>query len=286
MSYNQQQREEEERYAQYWAQFAVYPEASQAAADPSLQVPVVPSQPAWSDHAAMAGYAQSSLFQEAVAQPMYAEQDFLLPQAHPPSLSGPQLHPYQGSSAIGYQPAPQLSYTSEPAGPSSQPLQRRGRTYATDSYASYASSAQAGSSSAAAAAAAAAAAPSPEASESNYSRSSSPGSADMSLYGVLNTNGTWSCNYPGCTSRAVFTRGCDLRKHHKRHTKSFFCRYPGCTQATGGGFSSKKDLARHEAKHNPGVVCEWDGCDRVFSRVDNMVGSAFSCLPLADEAQC
>jgi hypothetical protein len=107
--------------------------------------------------------------------------------------------------------------------------------------------------------------------EDTFSRSSSPGQADLSAYGYLNEQGTWSCAYPGCTSRAVFTRGCDLRKHHKRHTKSFFCRYPSCSQSTGGGFSSKKDLARHEAKHNPGVVCEWEGCDRIFSRVDNMV---------------
>lgn len=103
------------------------------------------------------------------------------------------------------------------------------------------------------------------------SRSLSPSSPDLRAYGFPNKNGTWSCAYPGCTSRAVFTRGCDLRKHHKRHTKSFFCRHGDCPQSTGGGFSSKKDLARHEAKHNPGVMCEWDGCDRVFSRVDNMV---------------
>lgn len=108
---------------------------------------------------------------------------------------------------------------------------------------------------------------------SENSRSSSPGNADLKTYGYQNPSGTWSCAYPGCTSKAVFTRGCDLRKHHKRHTKSFFCRYPNCTQSTGGGFSSKKDLARHEAKHNPTVVCEWDGCERVFSRVDNMVRS-------------
>lgn len=105
----------------------------------------------------------------------------------------------------------------------------------------------------------------------SLSRSLSPSSPDLRAYGFPNKNGTWSCAYPGCTSRAVFTRGCDLRKHHKRHTKSFFCRHEGCPQSTGGGFSSKKDLARHEAKHNPGVLCEWDGCDRVFSRVDNMV---------------
>ncbi|KAF2086302.1 hypothetical protein K490DRAFT_66854 [Saccharata proteae CBS 121410] len=105
----------------------------------------------------------------------------------------------------------------------------------------------------------------------DFSRSISPSnSQDLRAYGFLNKNGTWACGYPGCTSRAVFTRGCDLRKHHKRHTKSFFCRHEGCPQATGGGFSSKKDLARHEAKHNPGVVCEWGGCERIFSRVDNM----------------
>jgi len=108
-----------------------------------------------------------------------------------------------------------------------------------------------------------------------YSRSLSPNAPDLRAYGYLNKNGTWTCAYPGCTSRAVFTRGCDLRKHHKRHTKSFFCRHEGCPQSTGGGFSSKKDLARHEAKHNPGVICEWSGCDRVFSRVDNMVSSNY-----------
>jgi hypothetical protein len=109
------------------------------------------------------------------------------------------------------------------------------------------------------------------------SRSMSPSSPDLRAYGYPNKNGTWSCAYPGCTSRAVFTRGCDLRKHHKRHTKSFFCRHEGCPQSTGGGFSSKKDLARHEAKHNPGVLCDWEGCDRVFSRVDNMVRTVIGC---------
>jgi hypothetical protein len=115
-----------------------------------------------------------------------------------------------------------------------------------------------------------------ERSPPSLSRSLSPSSPDLRAYGIPNKNGTWSCAYPGCTSRAVFTRGCDLRKHHKRHTKSFFCRHGDCPQSTGGGFSSKKDLARHEAKHNPGVLCDWDGCDRVFSRVDNMVRFSIS----------
>ena len=100
---------------------------------------------------------------------------------------------------------------------------------------------------------------------------------------------SWRCAYPGCTSRATFTRGCDLRKHYNRHSKHLFCRIEGCPQSETaaaararsdnqpltGGFSSKKDRARHEAKHNPGIKCEWRGpegeeCGRVFSRMDNM----------------
>lgn len=108
-------------------------------------------------------------------------------------------------------------------------------------------------------------------SQSDVSRSVSPNASEMAKWGIRNDNGTWSCAYPGCSSRSTFNRGCDLRKHYKRHTKSLFCRIEGCPQATEGGFSSKKDRARHEAKHNPNIVCEWEGCDRLFSRVDNMV---------------
>ncbi|KAL2356076.1 hypothetical protein BJ546DRAFT_589476 [Cryomyces antarcticus] len=107
-------------------------------------------------------------------------------------------------------------------------------------------------------------------SSSEYSRSVSPSPANLSGWGFTNEEGTWSCAFPGCASRAKFNRGCDLRKHYKRHMKSFFCRHEGCPQSTGGGFSSKKDRTRHEAKHNPGIVCEWEDCDRLFSRMDNM----------------
>ncbi|ERF73654.1 hypothetical protein EPUS_00907 [Endocarpon pusillum Z07020] len=114
-----------------------------------------------------------------------------------------------------------------------------------------------------------------------------------------NATQTWRCAYPNCSSRALFTRGCDLRKHYNRHSKHLFCRIKGCPQSgprvaeggnnnangasiagfggvgMGGGFSSKKDRARHEAKHNPRILCEWVGeggerCGRRFSRVDNM----------------
>lgn len=102
-------------------------------------------------------------------------------------------------------------------------------------------------------------------------RSTSPNLSEMQRWGFQNSDGTWSCRYPGCASKSRFNRGCDLRKHYKRHTKSLFCRVDGCPQATTGGFSSKKDRARHEAKHNPGITCEWEGCDRLFSRMDNMV---------------
>jgi hypothetical protein len=108
-------------------------------------------------------------------------------------------------------------------------------------------------------------------SSTTLSRSPSHSSPNLRSCGIPNKDGTWSCAFPGCTSRAVFTRVCDLRKHYKRHTKSFFCSHGDCPQSTGGGFSTKRDLARHEAKHNPGVRCDWDGCNRVFSRVDNMV---------------
>ena len=110
-------------------------------------------------------------------------------------------------------------------------------------------------------------------SPSDVSRSTSPNASEMAKWGVRNENGTWSCAYPGCSSRSTFNRGCDLRKHYKRHTKSLFCRHEGCPQATEGGFSSKKDRARHEAKHDPKIVCEWENCDRLFSRVDNMVSA-------------
>ena len=107
---------------------------------------------------------------------------------------------------------------------------------------------------------------------SQPSRSSSPGNpADLQNFGYPLSDGrSWRCAYPGCTSQAVFTRGCDLRKHFRRHTKSLFCRFEGCSQTAQPGFSSKKDRDRHEAKHAPGVSCEWQGCERVFSRVDNM----------------
>lgn len=107
---------------------------------------------------------------------------------------------------------------------------------------------------------------------SDMSRSSSPNNpADLENFGYPLPDGrSWRCAHPGCTSQAVFHRGCDLRKHFRRHTKSLFCRHEDCPQSTAGGFSSKKDRDRHEAKHKPGVPCEWGGCDRLFSRVDNM----------------
>ena len=109
------------------------------------------------------------------------------------------------------------------------------------------------------------------ASGSDYSRSPSPNPAELHNFGYPLPDGrSWRCAHPGCTSQAVFTRGCDLRKHFRRHTKSLFCRHEDCPQSTEGGFSSKKDRDRHEAKHRPGVPCQWEGCERVFSRVDNM----------------
>lgn len=81
------------------------------------------------------------------------------------------------------------------------------------------------------------------------SRSASPNPADLHNFGFLLPDGkTWSCAYPNCTSQAAFIRGCDLRKHYRRHTKSLFCRHEECPQSREGGFSSRKDRERHESK--------------------------------------
>jgi hypothetical protein len=121
-----------------------------------------------------------------------------------------------------------------------------------------------------------------------------PQTSEMERWGRRNSrDGTWSCAYPGCTSRSTFFRACDLRKHYKRHEKTLFCKHADCAKATGKGFSSRKDLLRHETKHNresqlccidnfipkkflltvlsAKVTCTHPGCNKLFSRVDNMV---------------
>lgn len=81
------------------------------------------------------------------------------------------------------------------------------------------------------------------------SRSASPNPADLHNFGIPLPDGrSWRCAYPNCTSQARFTRGCDLRKHYRRHTKSLFCRHEECPQSKEGGFSSRKDRDRHESK--------------------------------------
>lgn len=127
-------------------------------------------------------------------------------------------------------------------------------------------------------------------SQTDFSREDSPSATEMSKWARRNSSGTWSCAYPGCTSQSRFKRGCDVRKHYKRHTKSFYCRHQGCPQAVEGGFSSKKDRARHEGKHNPVIVCEWEGCRRLFSRQDNMVSGvvveSLVCVCVRGEERC
>ncbi|KAF2429491.1 hypothetical protein EJ08DRAFT_650342 [Tothia fuscella] len=251
--------QQDELLSQYYA--APYQSTSQPQYS-SVEAQSLPAQAMWNNNAIMDAFAQNAYYE--TSQPLQPSQVSLPPQQSPSFWAASASISEEPTSylpaptptpAFSFSPAPlqdEFSYT----GSSISSLSgRHSRGLSFASVGSYTSTTGA---------------PSPNPSESNFSRSSSPGAADLSAYGYLNQHGTWSCAYPGCTSRAVFTRGCDLRKHHKRHTKSFFCRYPGCSQASGGGFSSKKDLARHEAKHNPGVVCEWDGCDRVFSRVDNM----------------
>lgn len=85
---------------------------------------------------------------------------------------------------------------------------------------------------------------------SDASRPPSPLPSDPGNYGILLPDGrSWRCKYPGCNSEARFTRGCDLRKHYKRHTKSLFCRYDSCEHQ--GGFSSNKDRVSNSTPHVP-----------------------------------
>lgn len=91
---------------------------------------------------------------------------------------------------------------------------------------------------------------------SSDSRSASPNPADLHNFGFPLPDGrSWRCAYPSCTSQAAFTRGCDLRKHYRRHTKSLFCRHEDCPQSREGGFSSRKDRDRHESKVLPVHSC-------------------------------
>lgn len=84
---------------------------------------------------------------------------------------------------------------------------------------------------------------------SSDSRSTSPNPADLHNFGFPLPDGrSWRCGYPNCTSQAQFTRGCDLRKHYRRHSKFHFCRHEDCPQSREGGFSSRKDRDRHESK--------------------------------------
>ncbi|KAL7909515.1 hypothetical protein GGI35DRAFT_385261 [Trichoderma velutinum] len=96
--------------------------------------------------------------------------------------------------------------------------------------------------------------------------------ADVCEMGFPNDNGTWSCNYAGCTSQVAFERACDLRKHYKSHVKVFFCGQPEC-MASGASFASKKDFDRHTRSHQPDIPCIEPSCNRVFSRLDNMVSN-------------
>jgi hypothetical protein len=100
---------------------------------------------------------------------------------------------------------------------------------------------------------------------------------------VSNKMTSWSCSFLGCSSRVLFTRHCDPKKHYQRHINRFFCRFEECPSSEsiisfdkfgrkktspGKGFSSKKDRLRHEMRHDPKVRCE--ECGKKFSRTDNM----------------
>lgn len=78
------------------------------------------------------------------------------------------------------------------------------------------------------------------------------------------------CPYPSCSSQAVFTRPCDLRKHYRLHFRKYACRVANCTLTDGEPrmFALRKDRDRHERAHLPSIPCLY--CGRLFSRLDNL----------------
>lgn len=210
---------------------------------------------------AMSGFLSSEAERALMGEEEEARRLFYSdPLNYPP----PPGHPaYQGQQQVpvvpsqrwppGYSPGPSNPPVGEHPFPAIQPSPYAAEPYSTSSWSSLRPD-------------------DPEDISSPVSRASSPGNpSDLQNFGYpLNDGVSWKCAYPGCSSQSVFTRGCDLRKHFRRHSKTLFCRHQGCPAATEGGFSSRKDRDRHEAKHRPDIPCEWGGCDRVFSRVDNM----------------
>lgn len=86
------------------------------------------------------------------------------------------------------------------------------------------------------------------------------------------------CPHPSCSSKVLFTRQCDLDKHHRLHTRRYFCRVEGCggpgsDRQQGGqsspiGFATMKDRDRHEKGHSPSLPCCI--CGKLFARYDNL----------------
>lgn len=110
-------------------------------------------------------------------------------------------------------------------------------------------------------------------------------SSPLHTYGIVvhspdSTEGpAWRCAYPSCTSRAIFTRGCDLRKHYNRHSKHLFCRIKGCPQSesaciaaaqqsTRSGSSSHRDISRQNSSNS--------GSSRSRSTSDFLTSGGFS----------
>ena len=86
------------------------------------------------------------------------------------------------------------------------------------------------------------------------------------------------CPHPGCSSKVLFTRQCDLDKHYRLHFRKYFCRVTGCgvtrrsnhqaARTAQIGFPTIKDRDRHEKRHHPSFRCHY--CMKLFSRWDNL----------------
>jgi hypothetical protein len=109
-----------------------------------------------------------------------------------------------------------------------------------------------------------------------------PTEQDSVACGIPCVEGGWTCSFPDCRSILRFTRPCDVRKHYKRHFRSWGCRFSQGASGCAVAFATRKDRDRHESKHRPSIPCDISECSRVFSRMDNMVSSPFAFKKVRD----
>lgn len=96
----------------------------------------------------------------------------------------------------------------------------------------------------------------------------------MSIDGLTTTQGTYTCEYPGCTAQPFQTQYL-LSSHQNVHSSArpHYCSVPNCPRSEGGkGFKRKNEMIRHGLVHeSPGYVCPFcPDREHKYPRPDNL----------------